>query len=115
MMTMLENLSNEILMELFEYLDAYQLSKTFFNLNSRFNQLLKDHRLRLTFNSKHIREIKIIDYLDMIKYLKAIILVKDRHIRMLMSVCKENDLAGLQSLILYRVRLQAGKKISKVK
>jgi hypothetical protein len=51
----------------------------------------------------------------MIKYLKAIILVKDKHIRMLMSVCKENDLAGLQSLILYRVRLQAGKKISKVK
>jgi len=106
-----EILSDEVLMELFEYLDAYHLFKTFFNLNSRFNQLLKDHRLRLKFNSKHLHENETIgiEMWPIIKRLTAITLVKDKHIRQLMSVYKENDFTCLESLTLYRVRISTAK------
>ncbi|CAF4575548.1 unnamed protein product, partial [Rotaria magnacalcarata] len=34
-----QNLSNEILYELFEYLDSYDIYKGFYNLNRRFQNL----------------------------------------------------------------------------
>ena len=43
--TKLEDLSSELLMELFEYLSAEDLFTTFFNLQSRFNQILKNPSL----------------------------------------------------------------------
>ncbi|CAF3394264.1 unnamed protein product, partial [Rotaria sp. Silwood2] len=39
-MTCFENLSNELLCEIFDYLDGYQLFQAFSNLNSRFEQLI---------------------------------------------------------------------------
>ncbi|CAF3855641.1 unnamed protein product, partial [Rotaria sp. Silwood1] len=39
-MTCFENLSNELLCEMFDYLDGFQLFQTFSNLNSRFEQLI---------------------------------------------------------------------------
>ncbi|CAF5047626.1 unnamed protein product, partial [Rotaria sp. Silwood1] len=38
--TFLENLSNELLCEIFDYLDGYHLFQAFSNLNSRFEQLI---------------------------------------------------------------------------
>ncbi|CAF1479062.1 unnamed protein product [Rotaria sordida] len=40
LMTCFEDLSNELLCEIFDYLDGYRLCKAFSNLNSRFEQLL---------------------------------------------------------------------------
>jgi len=114
MVSVLEILSDEVMMELFAYWEAYHLFKTFFNLNSRFKQLLKDHRLRLTFHSKNVCKNEIIDtemWPVMLKYLTAITLINNKHIRMLMSVCKENDFTCLESLTLRQVRVRAGKKI----
>jgi len=110
--TELEMLCNEVLMQFFEYLDGYHLFKTFYNLNSRFNRLLTDHQQHLKFNSKYVRENDIIDnktWSIMVNYLTAITLIKDKHIRMLMSVCNEDDLICLKSLTLRRVRITKAK------
>ncbi len=64
-MTVLEILSNEILMQIFEYLDGYHLFKGFFNLNYRFNRLLKDHRLNLKSNSKYVHHQDIIGNVEL--------------------------------------------------
>jgi hypothetical protein len=112
-MTVLETLSNEVLMQTFEHLDGYHLFKAFFNLNHRFNRLLKDHRLNLKFHSKHIRANDTIDpkmLRIMVKYLTAVTLVNDKHIRMLMSVCKESDFICLHSLTLRQVRIRRGNR-----
>ncbi|CAF4952474.1 unnamed protein product, partial [Rotaria sp. Silwood1] len=36
----LETMSNELVMELFEYFDLYSLYLTFYSLNSRFNSII---------------------------------------------------------------------------
>ncbi len=113
MMVVLEILSNEVLMQIFEYLDAYHLFKAFFNLNSRCNQLLKDHRLRLKLNSKYIRDNDMINphtWHTMVHHLTAVTLINDKHIRIFMSVSKESNLPHLQSLTLRRVRISKGQK-----
>ena len=112
MTTVLEILSNEILMQFFEYLDAYHLFKAFLDLNSRFNCLLEDRYLYLKFNSKHIRNNAIIDgkmWTIMMNHLTAITLINDKHIRMFMLGCKESDLMCLQSMTLRRVHISKGK------
>jgi len=43
--TCIEDLSNEIFYEIFDYFDGGEIVKTFFNLNSRFEQLLYSSRL----------------------------------------------------------------------
>jgi len=115
MTTVLEILSNEVFMLFFEYMNAYHLFKAFFNLNSRFNRLLTDHRLYLKFNSKHIRDNDIIDmkmWHIMTNYLTAITLINDKHIRMFMLVSKENNFTYLQSLTLRRVHISRGRKMN---
>jgi hypothetical protein len=112
MVTVLEILSNEVLMQLFEYLDAYHLFNGFFDLNSRFNRLLTDYRLYLKFNSKYIRDNNIIDvkmWPIMLNYLTAMTVINDKHIRMLMSISKEHDFKYLQSMTLRRVRISKRK------
>jgi hypothetical protein len=107
----LESLSNEILMDIFEYLDAYHLFKAFFNLNVRFSRLLRDHRMSLKLNSKYIRDKDIgkpQTWSSMAHQLTAITLVHDKHIRIFMSMCNESDLTALISLQLRRVRLRKG-------
>ena len=47
----LELLSNEILLEIFEYLDAYNLCQAFYSLNHRINTLLRSVHLYLLSNS----------------------------------------------------------------
>jgi hypothetical protein len=116
MVIVLEILSNEVLMQIFEYFDAYHLFKAFFNLNSRFNQLLKDYRLRLKLNSKYIRDNAMINpqiWHTMVHHLTAVTLINDKHIRIFMSVCNESNLLHLQSLTLRRVRISKGQKIFK--
>ena len=113
MVTVLEILSNEVIMQVFEHLDAYHLFKAFFNLNFRFNRLLTDHRLNFKFNSKHIRDNDKIDvkmWHTMVNYLTAVTLINDKHVRMFMSISKESDLIYLRSLTLRRVRIRKGKK-----
>jgi hypothetical protein len=117
MATILEILSNEVIMQIFEYLDAYHIFKAFLNLNFRFNQLLQDHRLCLKFHSKHIYNNDVIDIetcYTMINYLTAVTLINDKHIRMFMSACKESDLIHLQSLNLHQVRLIRSKNCFKM-
>lgn len=46
----LESLSNELLLDIFEYLDAYNLYQSFFGLNHRINILLQLARLHILYN-----------------------------------------------------------------
>ena len=43
--TQLESLSNEILLDIFEYLDAYQMYQAWYGLNARINSLLRSTQL----------------------------------------------------------------------
>ena len=47
-MSCFEDLSGEILMTIFEYMNVEDVWTIFFNMNSRFNSLIFDSRLRLT-------------------------------------------------------------------
>jgi len=47
-MSRFEDLSGEILMAIFEYMDIEDVWTIFFNMNTRFNSLVFDSRLRLT-------------------------------------------------------------------
>jgi Leucine-rich repeat (LRR) protein len=47
-MSRFEDLSGEILMSIFEYMDVEDVWTIFFNMNTRFNSLVFDSRLRLT-------------------------------------------------------------------
>ncbi|CAF3483928.1 unnamed protein product, partial [Adineta steineri] len=38
--TLFENLSNELIIEIFEYFNGYEICKSFSNLNSHFQQLI---------------------------------------------------------------------------
>lgn len=114
MSTDLESLSNEILMQIFEYLDAYHLYKAFFHTNIRFIRLLTDHRLALKFHSKHIRENDEFDknlWQIMANYLTAITFIHDRHIRMFMLMTKDSQFSYLHSLTFRQVRISRGMKI----
>ncbi len=109
---MLEILSAEVAIEVFEYFDAYQLFKAFFNLNSRFNQLLKDPQLYSKFNSKYVRNINPIDtemWYTMANRLISVTLANDKYIRVYMPVFQQSDLICLQSLRLHRVRIDKDK------
>ncbi|CAF3540845.1 unnamed protein product [Rotaria sordida] len=57
-MTCFEDLSGEILMIIFEYMDVEDLWTIFFNMNTRFNTLVFDSRLRLTANISKIDKTK---------------------------------------------------------
>ncbi|CAF1173490.1 unnamed protein product [Adineta ricciae] len=108
MVNVFEILSDEILMEIFEYFDAHHLFKAFYNLNDRFNRLVKDRRLCLKLNSKCIRDqdmIKVTMWSRMANYLTAITLINNKHILKFMSACRESDLIALRSLRLHRLRI----------
>jgi hypothetical protein len=69
-MTNLESLANELLLDLFEYLDTVHLFRAFHGLNSRFDSLLFDlfqaYRLDLRFASKHDFDILCDKYISQI-------------------------------------------------
>ncbi len=51
---LLEDLSNELLIDMFQYLSPYDLHHSLYNLNSRFNAICKVQKLRLDLSeSKH--------------------------------------------------------------
>src|SRR5437868_6499622 len=50
----LESLANELLLELFEFLDGVDLFRAFYGLNSRFNKLLLLHNKNFDFNFERI-------------------------------------------------------------
>jgi len=50
MVTIFEDLSNELLFDIFEYFDAYQLYLTFGQLNGRLNMLLAKARVHFDLN-----------------------------------------------------------------
>jgi hypothetical protein len=55
----MENLSNEIFYEIFDYLHAYQINEAFSNLNYRFKQLINSSLLlyKLKFDQSMSAEI----------------------------------------------------------
>ena len=113
MVTKLESLSDEIIIQLVDYLDGFQLFKAFYNLNSRFNRILKDFQLSLKLNLKHVRNIDTLDvkmWYAMVNHLTAVTIVGDKLIRLFLSVFTQNDLKGLQSLTLRRVRIDKGER-----
>lgn len=66
----LEDLSNELLLEILEYLDVYKLYTTFYELNHRFTSLIKKCHLHLNFRqSENDRNIwdKIASTIDPLK------------------------------------------------
>ncbi|CAF1120145.1 unnamed protein product [Didymodactylos carnosus] len=56
--TLLEHLSDELLISVFEYLDAIHLYHAFSDLNTRFNHILNDSLLRLYFDSNSVRDCR---------------------------------------------------------
>jgi hypothetical protein len=54
----LESLSNELLLDIFEYLDAYNLCQAFYGLNHRLNTLLQSAHLHILYDSS--KENKIV-------------------------------------------------------
>jgi len=53
-MTQFESLQNELLIDLFEYLDTVHLLRAFFGLNSRFDQLLSEQFRSYHLDFRHI-------------------------------------------------------------
>jgi hypothetical protein len=54
--TKLEDLSNEIFLEIFEYLDGSKILSAFASLNSRISLILHSIRIHLNINSTHCRD-----------------------------------------------------------
>ncbi|CAF1267412.1 unnamed protein product [Rotaria sordida] len=57
-----ENLANEIIYEIFEYIDTYDVYYIFFNLNKRFENLFLNSNLPLQINISTISKSKFEDY-----------------------------------------------------
>ncbi|CAF4962206.1 unnamed protein product [Rotaria sp. Silwood1] len=52
----LESLSNELFLDIFEYLDAYNLYQAFYGLNNRINGILQSAHLHMVFDSANENE-----------------------------------------------------------
>ncbi|CAF2233828.1 unnamed protein product [Rotaria magnacalcarata] len=59
---LLEDLSNEILYELFEYLDSYDIYKGFYNLNRRFQNLAINSNVLTKINVSTMSKVNFKDY-----------------------------------------------------
>ena len=57
-MSQFEDLSSEILMSIFEYMDVEDVWTIFFNMNTRFNSLVFDSHLRLTADISKVEKYK---------------------------------------------------------
>src|SRR3984957_2459804 len=64
LITCIENLSNELFYEIFDYLDGLDIHIAFSNLNYRFEQLLKCSSIRFKINLDHLttKEIFLTNY-----------------------------------------------------
>ena len=61
-MSQLEQMPNEILIDIFQYLDARDLFQSFYHLNSRFNALIRSfHNLHLHFHMRYFVDNQIND------------------------------------------------------
>ncbi|CAF1559813.1 unnamed protein product, partial [Rotaria sordida] len=60
--TRFQDLSNEVLCDVFEYLDMYDIYQGFFNLNNRFYCLLINSCLPLKINGSNISKSKLRSY-----------------------------------------------------
>ncbi|CAF5196053.1 unnamed protein product, partial [Rotaria magnacalcarata] len=98
-----ENLANEILYEIFEYLDMYHIYKGFFNLNKRFQNLIINsnflHKINISKISKH----------DFKGYYKNILLPNRRRIRLLRlsNSCITEIIFSAPRITLQFVRLES--------
>ncbi|CAF1392396.1 unnamed protein product [Rotaria magnacalcarata] len=59
-----ENLSNEIVYEIFEYLDAYHVYQAFYNLNKRFRNILMLSSLPIKLNTSNISKSSFHNYYE---------------------------------------------------
>ncbi|CAF4646289.1 unnamed protein product [Rotaria sp. Silwood2] len=91
---LLESLPNEILIETFEYLDARDLFRAFYNLNSRFNELLQSLNeicliLSIRDRDEVIDDTIFLPYVNtlIVKYKTDVILNHYTTIRRLILIC----------------------------
>src|SRR5690349_6133482 len=54
--TQFESLSNEILLDIFEYLDTYHMCQAWYGLNARINSLLQSTQLHLHYDQSIVEE-----------------------------------------------------------
>ncbi|CAF4254137.1 unnamed protein product [Rotaria magnacalcarata] len=100
---LLEDLANEILYEIFEYLDMYHIYKGFFNLNKRFQNLIINsnflHKINISKISKH----------DFKGYYKNILLPNRHRIRLLRlsNSCITEIIFSAPRITLQFVRLES--------
>jgi len=109
--TSIENLSNEILYEIFDYLDGVDIYETFSNLNYRFQQLLNSSSLLFKIKleySRSINEIFMENYEQIILHHKYQIFSIDLHLTSLneqffMSFSIDSSFDRLESLVIGRL------------
>ncbi len=58
----MENLSNELFYEIFDYLDGFTIYKSFFNLNYRFQQVINCRLFYLRIEIRSKTRSELIDY-----------------------------------------------------
>ncbi|CAF3309914.1 unnamed protein product [Rotaria socialis] len=59
-----ENLSNEIVYDIFEYLDAYHVYQAFYNLNKRFRNILMLSSFPIKLNTSNISKSSFHNYYE---------------------------------------------------
>jgi hypothetical protein len=107
--TSIENLSNEIFYEIFDYLDGYHIYKAFSNLNDHFQQLFNSSSLLFkiyfhsTYNEILINEIKQLIFLYKHKILSFDFSLPTRHNHFFSSFIIDSSFDHLESLTLIRL------------
>ncbi|CAF0912496.1 unnamed protein product [Didymodactylos carnosus] len=107
-----ENLSNELFMEIFEYFDGYNLYHAFINLNMRINRILQNSQIRVNFmgiDKKHIFDYyctTVLPFFETIMSLK----LQSMHMKIFTRLFDFERLTLLQSLTLDTIELNEMKK-----
>ena len=103
----LNDLSNDLLMDIFDYLDVFDLFRAFVDLNERFNSLITDRRLSFQAMMISLTEATFSIYRTLIlprigPYLRYLAISDE--CGLLESVFQSTTLARLQSVRLYQIK-----------
>jgi hypothetical protein len=105
----MENLSNELFYEIFDYLDSCDIYQAFSNLNYRFQRLLNSSSLlfKTTFHRSAFEQKFIKNYKQIIRFNKNQILsihfLSSTHKKMISSLNIDSSFNRLESLVFHSI------------